>query len=103
METFSPTSRFTSVLFPTFGLPTTATNPLRNPFSEGISDTTGLEGESLIRARRSFPVFVSGGDGDLREAFAFEDELEFLDAVPPERETVEFGLREFSVAPLLVF
>jgi ABC-type enterochelin transport system substrate-binding protein len=28
IETFSPTSRFTRVLFPTFGLPTTATKPL---------------------------------------------------------------------------
>src|SRR5918994_5294038 len=44
IETFFPTSLLTSVLFPTFGLPTTATKPLFSPLlSNSESGTRNLE------------------------------------------------------------
>src|SRR4028119_743799 len=51
IETFSPTSRFTRVLFPTFGLPTTAIKPLLSPLGEAPLTQRALTG---VPGRRSW-------------------------------------------------
>src|SRR5829696_3595443 len=62
----------------------------------------GFIGERLLRAGWALAVLVVGRYHHLRIPQALQNQLELLKPVPPQREALHFGLKEFALPPLLV-
>ena len=52
--------------------------------------------------RGGLAVLVVRGYDDIREADIFQNQLEFLNAVPPQTQPLQLGLKQSTLAPFLI-